>query len=120
MFGHATYLVFELVWGLPVLALQWVVGWTVLWRSRARWAAAALLATAYLCAADGWAIADGIWSINPARSTGLRPLGLPIEEAIFFLLTNLMVVQTIILVRDRDDVWLLGWARRMLRRGPLL
>jgi lycopene cyclase domain-containing protein len=114
MFGHATYLVFELAWGVPVLLLQWIAGGHVLWHRRRAWAICCLLPTLYLWAADDYAIAAGIWSINPARTLGLRPLGLPIEEAIFFLLTNLMVVQTVMLVRWRSEVWLLAALRRRL------
>ena len=38
------------------------------------------------------ALALEIWWINPALTTGLKPFGLPVEEAVFFLVTNLMVI----------------------------
>jgi lycopene cyclase domain-containing protein len=117
MFGHATYLVFELAWSLPVLLLQWAAGYRALARHRRVWALSCLLPTLYLCAADAWAISRGIWQINPARTLGLHPLGLPVEEAIFFLLTNAMIVQTLVLVCNPDDVALFVLLRRRWRRA---
>lgn len=96
--GHLTYLVFELVWGMPVLLLQWAVGRGTLWRLRRPIIIAILIPTAYLSIADGVAIASGIWTLHHNRITGLTVAGVPIEEVLFFLLTNTMIVQSIALV----------------------
>lgn len=40
----------------------------------------------------------GIWSISERYSLGIDPLGLPIEEAVFFLVTNWMVVPGVALL----------------------
>jgi lycopene cyclase domain-containing protein len=98
MLGHLTYLVFELVWGLPVLALQWGFGRRMLLRDIRVLSVAVLLSTAYLCLADGVAISAGIWAIHSSRVVGVRLGDLPVEETLFFLLTNAMVAQTIIIV----------------------
>jgi lycopene cyclase domain-containing protein len=97
MFGHATYLVLELGWALPVILLQIAVGWRELWAQRRAWFGATTASTLYLCLADRLAIGDGIWQIAPNRSTGILIGGLPLEEAVFFLLTNLLVVQAMLL-----------------------
>lgn len=99
MFGRLTYLVFEVAWAVPVLGIQWTVGWRPLWRRRALLLSIVLLTALYLSAADSVAIAQGIWTLHPDRITGLRLGNVPIEETIFFLLTNAMVVQSILLVR---------------------
>ncbi|WP_375335542.1 lycopene cyclase domain-containing protein [Halorussus sp. MSC15.2] len=39
----------------------------------------------------------GLWTISPDYSTGIHVAGLPVEEAIFFVLTNLLVVQGLLL-----------------------
>jgi hypothetical protein len=52
----------------------------------------------YLGIADRYALAQGIWLINPERSTGIAISGLPIAEALFFFLTSLMIVQSVVLV----------------------
>lgn len=111
MFGHATYLVLELGWALPVILLQIALGWRELWAHRTAWFGATAASTVYLCLADRLAIGDGIWHIAPDRSTGILIGGLPLEEAVFFLLTNLLVVQAMLLfmapsMRARAASWL--------------
>jgi lycopene cyclase domain-containing protein len=109
--GHATYLVFELLWALPVLALQAIVGGRELVARGRVLVLAVLLPTIYLSIADSVAIAHGIWVIHGHRTTGFRLGNLPIEEVIFFLLTNAMVAQSVMLVRDRS--------RRAARSGEI-
>lgn len=96
-----TYLVLELGWAIPVLALQWLVQWRDLWAARRIIPAAILLPSAYLTVADGVAIHNRIWTFHEDRILGLTVAGVPIEEAIFFLLTNALVVQAVILVSAR-------------------
>ena len=101
--GPWTYLVFELAWALPVILGQWVVGRD---RLLARWRLlllGTLIPTLYLCAADAFAIRVGIWQMSPTLTTNVRLGGLPLEEGIFFLLTNVMVVQGILLVESGRD-----------------
>jgi len=99
--GHLTYLALETVWAIPVLALQWAVGREALsdrWRILIM---AIALPTLYLSIADGFAIANGIWRLHADRILGLRIGDLPFEEVLFFLLTNAMVAQSVVLVADR-------------------
>lgn len=101
MFGHATYLFFELGWALPVLALQWALAWRRLWARRRAIALVALVATAYLSVADGVALRSGIWRIHASRTVGVTLGPVPIEECIFFLVTDLLIVQSLILLEKR-------------------
>ncbi|MFD1513144.1 lycopene cyclase domain-containing protein [Halomarina rubra] len=91
------YLGAILVWAAPVLAFQWGFGGHALWASRRPFVLAVAVPTLYLWVADAVAIALGIWVINSEFTTGLAPLGLPVEEATFFLVTNLLVVQGLLL-----------------------
>lgn len=101
------YLGAVLAWSGPVLALQWAVGWRYLLRTRRRVALAVGVPTLYLWAVDRYAIADGVWVISDAYTTGLAVAGLPVEEMTFFLVTNLFVVQGLVLLR-----WVLArWDR---------
>lgn len=121
MFGELTYLVLELAWAMPVVLVQFAVGHRELWQVRRAWFGATATPTLYLCAADRLAIGDGIWQIVPSRSTGILILGLPVEEADFFLLTNLMVVQAMLLIMSEPmRAKAVHWARfvhRDSRRG---
>jgi lycopene cyclase domain-containing protein len=88
-----TYLGLELVWALPPIALQLAVGADILWRYRRSLVPVLSGVTLYLCAADFLAIGLGVWTIDPAQSLNLFIGGvLPVEEAVFFLLTNTLVV----------------------------
>ena len=53
--------------------------------------------TLYLCFADAYAISEGIWTITPETRSGLEIGNLPFEEALFFALTNLFVLQGLFL-----------------------
>lgn len=88
-----TYLALTLVWMLPPVMLQLAVGADALWQHR-RWVLLSLLLPIlYLSAADALAISSGVWTINPARTTGVLLGGvLPIEEIIFFSITNILIV----------------------------
>jgi len=88
-----------LAWAGPVLALQWAVGWRYLVRTRARVALGVLVPSAYLWVVDRLAIEAGVWTIADTYTTGFAVAGLPIEEMCFFVVTNLFVVQGIVLFR---------------------
>jgi len=92
------YLGLILVWAGPILALQWLVGGQLLWAAKFAWLMGTLIPTVYLWIADRIAIALEIWTISETYSTGVKLLGLPIEEATFFLVTNLLVVQGLLLI----------------------
>jgi lycopene beta-cyclase len=91
------YLGLILVWAAPVLAAQWFFVGRAVVRVPAAFAAAVMVPTLYLWIADRIAIGAGIWSIAPQYTTGLHLFGLPMEEALFFLVTNLLVVQGVLL-----------------------
>lgn len=98
--GPGTYMGLILVWAAPVAAAQWGFGEPVLRRRAGPAATAIITMTVYLCVADAIAIASGIWTIAPATSTGLQILGLPVEEAVFFLVSNILIVQGLVLFLD--------------------
>jgi putative membrane protein len=93
------YLGLELVWAVPPIAMQLVFGADILWRNRRLVALVIIPLTVYLSLADAIAIASGIWTISPQKSVGLLLGGiLPVEEFLFFLLTNTLVTFGITLV----------------------
>ena len=99
------YLGAILAWAAPVLALQVAYGGRYLWRCRRRCAVAVLVPTLYLATVDRVAIAAGVWQLSPSQTTGLTVLGLPVEEGLFFLLTNLLLVQGLVLYFRVTDDW---------------
>lgn len=95
---HGTYLFYELAWALPVIALQWATAWRELWRWRRLLAAAVLLSTLYLSACDAFALGHGIWRVDPARVVDVYAGTLPLEEFVFYFVTNLMAAQGFVLI----------------------
>jgi lycopene cyclase domain-containing protein len=96
MTGPTAYLIYLLAWGLPVLGLQLAV---LLWRYRGRTPAIlravlppALVTSAWLVAADHLAIRAGVWEFGEGKHLGIYLGAVPLEEALFFLVTNLLVV----------------------------
>ncbi len=87
------YLGLILAWAAPVAALQWAAGGPELVRHARLVVPAILVPTVYLWLADRAALELGIWWISSQYTTGIAPLGLPLEEATFFLFTNVIVVQ---------------------------
>jgi lycopene cyclase domain-containing protein len=95
--GTGFYLGAILVWAAPLLALQWAVGGHYLWAVRRTVLVGVGVPTLYLWVADRVAIGWGLWFFSAERTTGLTPFGLPVEEATFFLVTNLLLVQGLVL-----------------------
>jgi len=90
--GPALYLGLILAWAPPVLAaLSWI-GAHKIWDERKRVALSIAIPSLYLWLADWYAIRDGIWHITDATRTGLELFGLPVEEALFFVVTNMLCI----------------------------
>ncbi|WP_257299265.1 lycopene cyclase domain-containing protein [Haloarchaeobius sp. FL176] len=103
--GRAYYLGAILAWAAPVLALQWAIGGGFLWTIRRRLGLLVAVPTVYLWTADWLAIELGIWAISSTHTIGVGLLGLPAEEMTFFLVTNLLVVQGIVLFHRVVERW---------------
>ena len=109
------YLGLILVWATPVLLLQWMVGGEYLPSNIKAFLWAVILPTVYLCIADAVAIHEGVWEISKAQILGLHLGPLPLEEAVFFLMTNLMLVQGLTLflaMRDKVNLPIFGMRKR--------
>ncbi len=89
---EGTYLGLILVWALPVLAGLWWWRGDLIWRWKAATIPGVLLPTLWLSIADRIAIQNGVWRISDTHTLGWDPMGLPVEEAALFLITNMLVV----------------------------
>lgn len=98
------YLALILVWILPPMGLQFAYGADLLWHRWRTILLSLLPPTIYLAVADSFAISSEIWTINPATSLPILIGGvLPVEEFLFFLSTNCLIVFTVILVSARGS-----------------
>ena len=100
---HTLYAGAILVWFGPLLAVQSGVGADVL-RAARPVRLLALATTVLLWIADDIGIRTGAWRLGAAHTIGLRPWGLPVEEALFFVATNLLIVDSVLLL-DSPVVW---------------
>ncbi len=103
MLEQWTYITLALGWALPPIVLQWVVGWRYLRPQARTWVLAILIPTLYLSLADSTALGK-VWTISPTHSLGLMIGNVPVEEIVFFLLTNTLVAQSILLARDSHEL----------------
>ena len=104
--GNTFYAGAILLWSGPILAVQWGFGWPYLWAIRRTVALAIAVPTLYFWAIDRYAIDTGIWVLSDGHTMGLAIFGLPVEEALFFLLTNVFAVQGLVMYMwlfDRVD-----------------
>jgi lycopene cyclase domain-containing protein len=91
------YLGLILAWAIPILLLQWLIGGQYLIKNSKIFVVTFLVPSFYLWFADALAIKWNIWAISEKYTIGLKIGTLPLEEAVFFLVTNLMVAQGLIL-----------------------
>lgn len=97
-FGNWNYLILILVWAVPVILGQMWLGWPAFRRQWPVYALGVSIPTVYLTLMDSIAISSGTWTISGLQSLNLfLPFGVPIEEGLFFLVTNLLLVQGVLL-----------------------
>ena len=108
------YLGLILAWASPILLIQWYFGGPYLKSNLKLFFLTVLPPTIYLWVADAYAIHWGIWEISKKFTTGVKLVNLPMEEAVFFLVTNLMVGQGLILfVAMRREIEKFGVLKRI-------
>ena len=95
------YLSLILAWATPIIALQWVLGFSTLWKHRREYVISLTGLFLFFGFADWVAVKNGIWFFSKDQVTHINLFThLPIEEALFFLCTNIMVVQGFILFKE--------------------
>jgi lycopene cyclase domain-containing protein len=102
-----TYLTLILSWALLPVLLQVAFGADILWMHRRELAISVLTPTIYLWLVDAIAIRSGTWTIDPAQTTGISLGILPIEEMLFFFMTNLIIAFgiTLLLAEQSQPRW---------------
>lgn len=114
-----TYLALLMTWALPPVMMQTAFGADILWRHRKLVFLSIIPMTLYLAAADKLAISSGTWTINPEQTVGLLILGrLPLEEFMFFMMTNTLITLGCTLLLDVESktraIRYVGLAREFL------
>lgn len=117
-FGDAkwTYLSITLFWALPPLIIQLLFGADILWYYRKLVFWAILVPGIYLSLMDIVALNETTWSISPDQTTGILFFGiLPLEEVVFFFITNIMITFGITLLLANVSQERFVWIRAQLQ-----
>jgi lycopene beta-cyclase len=86
-----TYLTLILSWALIPVLLQTAFGADILLANSRALLLIILAPTLYLWLLDAVALSGGTWTIDPAQTTGWKVGVIPIEEMVFFFMTNLII-----------------------------
>lgn len=119
-----TYISLTLSWALLPLMFQVAFGGDILWQHRRLVALGIIPTTLYLGAADSLAIEGGNWTISPEKTVNVHLGGrLPLEEGLFFLVTNVLISFGMTLVmsprsQERIPRALRPWLQKLAVRQP--
>lgn len=91
------YMGLIVAWASPVVGLLWLFMGHYLVRHWRVLVLGIAIPTLYLWVADTIALAQEIWVISSVYTVGFNPFGLPIEEAVFFLITNVLSAMGVLL-----------------------
>jgi lycopene beta-cyclase len=112
------YLSLILVWALPPVLIQIAYGGDILWHHRRLVGAVIIPLGLYLSVADSVALGAGIWAIDPQQSTGILLGALPIEEALFFFATVILLTFGLTLSLAEESRSRLQAMVSVIRRHP--
>jgi len=99
------YLSLTLSWALLPIMFQTAFGGDILWQHRHLVALGIIPTTLYLGLSDSLAIESGTWKINPEKTVNIDLIKdkLPLEEGLFFLVTNTLVSLGMTLVMSSES-----------------
>jgi lycopene cyclase domain-containing protein len=111
------YMGLVLAYFAPVLLIHWVFGGDLIWAMRRPAFLTIAVSTLYLWFTDWFAITKaGIWQISETYTSGLKVAGLELEEMAFFLIVNIVIVQSFTLLCHPTSHRRLGELRGRLQR----
>jgi lycopene cyclase domain-containing protein len=114
-----TYLSITLSWALPAVFPQLLYGADILWHYRKLVFLSILVPGIFLSLADIFALKDTTWSISPEQTTGILFFGiLPLEEVVFFFITNILITFGMTLLLAKESPTRLAKIKASLQRSP--
>lgn len=96
-FGNFNYLFHLFLWGGFFILVQIIAGRKKIPRNISLIIIPSLIMTLYFSIADSVSIGQGIWDFDPLQTTGIRIFNIPLEEILFFLVTNILITEAMIL-----------------------
>ncbi len=96
-FGNWNYLFHLFAWSGFFVLVQLVFGWSKIKKNLKIIILPTLIMTIYFSLADAISIGNGIWSFDPEQTIGTKLGNVPVEEILFFLMTNLLITEAMVL-----------------------
>jgi lycopene cyclase domain-containing protein len=96
-FGNFNYLFHLFSWGGFFILVQIIAGRKKITGNLSLILIPSLIMTLYFSFADSVSIGQGIWDFDPFQTTGIRVFNIPLEEILFFLVTNILITEAMIL-----------------------
>jgi lycopene cyclase domain-containing protein len=114
-----TYLSITILWALPAIFPQLFFGADILWHHRKLVALSILIPGIYLSLADIFGLKATTWSISPEQTTGILFFSvLPLEEIVFFLITNILITFGMTLLLAKESPTRLAFIKALLQHLP--
>ena len=114
-----TYISITLFWALPAIFPQLLYGADILWHHRKLVLLGILIPGTYLSLMDIIALTDTTWSISHEQTTGILFFGiLPLEEVVFFFITNILIIFGITLLLAKESTTRLATITALFQRSP--
>ncbi|MCX7832957.1 MAG: lycopene cyclase domain-containing protein [Ignavibacteria bacterium] len=96
-FGKFNYLFHLLTWAGFFIFIQYLFGRKKIFKYKNFIFFPAIIMTLYFSLCDSISIGHGIWDFDPEQTIGTLVYNVPLEEIIFFLCTNLLITEAMIL-----------------------
>lgn len=101
-FGKLNYLFHLFAWSGAFVLIQFIFGGRKIRDNAKLIIIPTLIMTAYFSLADSISIGNGIWSFDPEQTIGTKVGNVPLEEILFFFMTNLLVTEAMVLFLNQS------------------
>lgn len=101
-FGEFNYLFHLFAWAGSFVLIQFIFGGRKIRDNSKLIIIPTLIMTAYFSLADSISIGNGIWSFDPEQTIGTKVGNVPLEEILFFFMTNLLVTEAMVLFLNQS------------------
>ncbi|MBN1634603.1 MAG: lycopene cyclase domain-containing protein [Ignavibacteria bacterium] len=96
-FDKYNYLFHLFSWGGIFILIQIIAGRKKILNNISKIVLPSFIMTLYFSIADSISIGYGIWDFDPMQTIGVRIFNIPLEEILFFLVTNILITEAMIL-----------------------
>ena len=101
-FGEWNYLFHLFSWAGTFILIQFVFGRRKIIHNIKLIIVPTIIMTIYFSLADSISIGNGIWYFDPVQTIGAKIGNVPVEEILFFLMTNILITEAMVLFLKQE------------------